>query len=41
MAFRELFQWILPPDSVIRWLKRYQQRKANGAGKNEPKKPGT
>jgi hypothetical protein len=40
MAFRELLQWLVSPDALVRWLKRYQQRKANGDGKNEPKKPG-
>jgi transposase InsO family protein len=40
VAVRELFQWIVSPDSLIRWLKRYQQRKANGDGKTKPKQPG-
>ena len=31
--FRDLFQWIVSPASLIRWLKRYQQRKANGTDK--------
>ncbi len=38
--FRDLFHWIVSPDALIRWLKRHQQRRANGNGKNEPKKPG-
>ena len=38
--FRELFQWIVSPDALIRWLKRYQQRRANGDGKNYTKKSG-
>ena len=28
--FREMFQWIVSPDSLIKWLKRYQERQANG-----------
>ena len=38
--FRDLFHWIVSPDALIRWLKRHQQRRANGDGKNEKKKPG-
>ena len=38
--FRDLFHWIVSPDALIRWLKHYQQRKANGDGKNDQKKPG-
>ncbi|HAT11471.1 MAG TPA: hypothetical protein DCS97_12960 [Planctomycetes bacterium] len=38
--FRELFNWTVSPDSLIRWLKRLQQRKANGDGVNEARKPG-
>ena len=26
---RALVQWIVTPESLIRWLKRYQQRRAN------------
>lgn len=37
--FKKLFSWILSPDSLIRWLKRYQERKANAA-KNPEKKKG-
>lgn len=28
-TFENLFTWIISPDSLIRWLKRYQERKAN------------
>ncbi len=35
-AFRHLFTWIVSPDACIRWLKRYQERRAN-ASKNRPK----
>ncbi len=38
--FRNLFHWIVSPEALIRWLKRHQQRRANGDGKTEPKKPG-
>jgi putative transposase len=38
--FRDIFQWIVSPNVLIRWLKRHQQRRANGDGKTEPKKPG-
>jgi hypothetical protein len=30
VAVWELFQWLIKPESLVRWLKRYQQRKANG-----------
>ena len=36
MAFRDLFQWILSPESLIRWLKRYQEREANGGSSKSP-----
>jgi hypothetical protein len=29
-ALKELFDWIVSPDAFIRWLKRYQERQANG-----------
>ncbi len=35
-AFRHLFTWIISPDACIRWLKRYQERRAN-TSKNKPK----
>jgi transposase InsO family protein len=38
--FRELFHWIVSPEALIRWLKRHQLRRANGDGRNEPRKPG-
>lgn len=38
--FRDLFRWVVSPEALVAWLKRYQQRQANGDGKNEPKKPG-
>ena len=38
--FRDLFRWIVSPAALIRWLKRYQQRAANGDGDQTPKKPG-
>jgi putative transposase len=38
--FRDLFHWIVSPDALIRWLKRHQQRRANGNGKTALKKPG-
>lgn len=38
--FRDLFRWIVSPDALIRWPKRHQQRRANGNGKTELKKPG-
>lgn len=36
---RGIWQWIVSPDALIRWLKRYQQRTANG-GNTPPTKPG-
>ncbi len=36
--FHDLFAWIVSPDSLVRWLKRYQQRAANSAAK--PRGPG-
>jgi transposase InsO family protein len=29
--FKQLFAWIVSPDSLIRWLKRYQERQAHAA----------
>ena len=38
--FRALFQWIVSPESLIRWLKRYQERHANsGPPKNKKGRP--
>jgi transposase InsO family protein len=37
--FRELFHWIVSPEYCIRWLKRYQERQANG-GSPQAKKTG-
>ena len=34
--FREMFQWIVSPDCLIKWHKRYQERQANGGA--TPKK---
>ena len=31
LAMRTLVQWIVSPESLIRWLKRYQQRRANSS----------
>ena len=39
-ALRDLIRWIASPKQLIRWLKRLQQRRANGDGAVEPKKPG-
>jgi transposase InsO family protein len=38
--FRELFHGIVSPDALIRWLKRHQQRRANGEGATAPRRPG-
>ena len=40
LAMRTLVQWIVSPDSLIRWLKRYQQRRANSAAEDSEKKEG-
>ncbi|MEK7415091.1 MAG: hypothetical protein AAB263_17435, partial [Planctomycetota bacterium] len=38
--FRDLFRWIVSPDSLIKWLKRYQGRRANGGVPGtKPKRP--
>jgi len=36
---RDLFRWIASPEPLIRWLKRHQQRRANGDGKTAPRSP--
>ena len=40
LAMRTLVQWIVSPESLIRWLKRYQQRRANSAAEDSEKKEG-
>ena len=37
--FRALFQWIVSPASLIRWLKRYQERQANGGAATKTGRP--
>ena len=37
---RTLVQWIVSPESLIRWLKRYQQRRANSTAEDSEKKEG-
>jgi len=38
-TFKELFTWIVSPDSLIRWLKRYQERKANEGKRTKTGRP--
>jgi len=38
--FHDLMHWLISPDSLIRWLKRSQERRANGGTpRTEPKRP--
>jgi len=39
-TLRELIRWIITPENCIRWLKRFQERQANGGNTPPAKKPG-